>query len=278
MRYVRSSLSIIAAVLILPMSNVCAAPLDAVASALVPHKATYDVNLVATHSGSQIINIRGKMVYEWKPTCDAWATNHQFQLSYEYADAPGMKIVSNFSTYETQDGKNFNFSSRRQRDGELYQDLRGHADIGKSGGKVTFSKPEGLNYELGAGALFPVSHTAELIRRANKGDKFYSAEVYDGSDEDGPVEINTFIGKQVKAKYKDSKTIDASLLDGKAWNIRMAVFPIKDQEEESDYEMNLVFHENGIISDMLIEYDDFSVTQKLQSLEKIKAVSCDNGQ
>jgi hypothetical protein len=38
--------------------------------------------------------------------------------------------------------------------------------------------------------------------------------------------------------------------------------------------MSLVFHENGLISDMLIEYDDFSVTQKLVALEKVDAASC----
>ena len=54
----------------------------------------------------------------------------------------------------------------------------------------------------------------------------------------------------------------------------MAVFPVKDREEESDYEMSMNFHENGIISDMLIEYDDFSVKQKLVALEKIPAESC----
>jgi hypothetical protein len=30
-------------------------------------------------------------------------------------------------------------------------------------------------------------------------------------------------------------------------------------------------HENGVISDMLIEYDDFSVTQKLIALEPVKS-------
>jgi len=43
---------------------------------------------------------------------------------------------------------------------------------------------------------------------------------------------------------------------------------------EADYEMDVIFHENGIISDMFIEYKDFSVTQKLVALEKIKKENC----
>ena len=131
--------------------------------------------------------------------------------------------------------------------------------------------PENVKYDLAKGTLFPMAHTIELIRRAEEGDKFFSAQIFDGSDEEGPIEINSFIGKSIKPEaglLKNAK-IDKSMLDGKAWNVRMAVFPVKDREEESDYEMTMSFHENGVISDMLIDYDDFSVKQKLIALQKI---------
>lgn len=255
-----------------------AAPFDEIAKGLAPHKAVYDISLVATHSGSQVINISGKMSYEWKPSCEAYVTDHHFTLFYEYADGPGMRIASDFSTYESLDGKTFDFSSRRKRDGELYQDIRGHADLSGKDKKAVFTSPKGLTFDLGEGMLFPMGHTIELLRKANEGQKIYSGRVFDGSDEEGPIEINSIIGGRTKllAAPKGDK-IDGKLLSGKSWNVRMAVFPEKDQEEESDYEMSMVFHQNGIISDMLIEYDDFSVTQKLISLEKIPADSCGSG-
>jgi hypothetical protein len=249
---------------------------DAVVKGLTPHKALYDIDLVATHSGSQILNISGQMSYEWKPDCDGWLTDHKFKLHYEYADSPGMRIASDFSTYESFDGKSFNYTSRRSRDGDMYQEILGHADLTGKGGKAVYRMPEGVKYDLTTGTLFPMGHTVELIKHAEKGDKFYSAQIFDGSDEEGPIEINSFIGKTTEAKSVlfENKKIDKDLLSGKAWNIRMAVFPVKDKEEESDYEMSMNFHENGIISDMLIEYDDFSVKQKLVALEKIPAESC----
>lgn len=263
--------------LMFAVSPAQAAAPDAIASGLAPHKALYDIKLVATHSGSQILNISGHMSYEWKPTCDAFLTDHHFKLFYEYADAPGMRITSDFSTYETADGGRFDYSSRRQRDGEMYQEIRGRANVDQEGGKADYSMPEKISYDLRKGALFPIGHTMELIRHAKEGKKFYNAEVFDGSDEEGPIEISAFIGKPAdaaKSVVKNAK-IDDSLLKGKAWNVRMAVFPVKDQEEESDYEMSMVFLENGIISDMLIEYDDFSVRQRLVALQRIPADSCD---
>lgn len=245
--------------------------------ALVPHKALYDINLVATRSGSQIVNISGQMFYEWHPTCEAWVTDHRFSLFYEYADSPGMRINSDFTTYETFDGTEFNYSARRSRDGELYEELRGRAEIGNKAGEAIFSMPEGLTYAMPKDAVFPMIHTARMVEKASANQKFFRAVVFDGSDKDGPVEINTFIGKEVNPMniVKANEELDMSLINSKAWKARMAVFPIESQEEFADYEMSLVFHENGLISDMLIEYDDFSVTQELVALEKLDVASCE---
>lgn len=238
------------------------------------HRAIYDLDMVATRSGAQVIDIHGKMYYEWGPSCDAWVTNHRFNLVYEYADSPGMRISSDFTTYETKDSQNLNFSSRRKRDGKLYEDLRGHGNAGAK--EVIFTSPADLKFDLPQGVMFPTAHTLRVIEEAHKGTRFFSATVFDGSDEEGPIEINTFIGAKTNPMkaITPSKNLDMALLNTPAWNVRMAVFPLNSEEEKSDYEMSMVFHENGIISDMTIDYDDFSVHQSLVSLEKIDSDEC----
>ncbi|PZO86827.1 MAG: DUF1849 domain-containing protein [Micavibrio aeruginosavorus] len=267
-------------VTILTFAAVLCAGAQAHAAGLVPHKALYSIDLIATHNGSQITNIGGKMLYETRQDCEAWITDHHFDLFYEYAESPGMRITSDFSTYESNDGKKLNFTSRRSRDGEMYQEIRGSAETGAKLSQVTYTMPDGLKQTLTQDTVFPTAHTMELIRSAQKGDKFYTANVFDGSDEEGPIEINSFIGKQVEPQAKPVKDkagkIDTALTDNKAWNVRMAVFPSADKSEESDYEMSMVFHENGVISDMVIDYDDFTVRQKLIALEKLPAASCGN--
>ncbi len=251
--------------------------LHAAGSTLVPHKALYDIDLVATRSGSQIVNISGRMFYEWTPDCEAWTTTHRFDLNYEYADSPAMHIQSDFSTYELFDGSALNFTSRRRRDGDMYQELRGQAEMEQGEeGEAVFTMPEGIAFDLTPGTMFPMDHTLELIDRARGGDKFFTATVFDGSDEEGPIEINSFIGSKANAlaQITPSKDIDMSLVNTPAWNVRMAVFPVLSDEEIADYEMDMVFHENGVISDMLIEYDNFSVTQKLIALEKTRNDGC----
>lgn len=258
-----------------------AQPLPGELEKLAAHKAIYDVRLATRTSDSQVLNISGKMYFEWKPGCDAWTTDHRFNLDYEYADSPPMKVSSDFSTYEPFDGKSLNFTARRSRDGALFQELRGKAEIGTNGaGEAVYTMPEDLAFDLPKGILFPSGHTIALLKAIHDGKKFLSATTFDGSDEDGPVEINTFVGKETPApaQIDAAPEIDAALLKTKSWTIRMAFFPLSQPDAGADYEMTARFHENGIITDMDVEYHDFSVTQKLVALESVKTKACDEKQ
>jgi hypothetical protein len=211
------------------------------------------------------------MMYEWESGCQGWTSNHKFDLIYEYADSPPMRITSDFSTYEPFDGGNFNFVAQRKRDGELFEELRGDATLkGDGAGEISFRVPPDVTYELPAGSLFPMQHTLAVHENIRAGKKFFNATIFDGSDQDGPVEINAFIGgKELDGAKVAPKgdMIDATLLDTKAQEVRLAFFPLSNQEAGAEYEMSLIFHDNGIISDMNVDYDDFSVTQKLVALE-----------
>lgn len=273
------------AVIFIFMAVFCAAPAAwaasshmAIAKKMVPHKALYDINMVSKSSGSQIVNISGQMFYEWRTGCDAWTTDHRFNLYYEYADSSPIRITSDFSTYETFDGKSFNFTSRRKRNGELYQEIRGSATISQNdGGEAVYTMPDGLAFNLKEGTLFPMIHSLAVLKKAEEGEKFYNATIFDGSDEEGPVQVSAFISKEVDVNknLKFPEEVDGSLLDSKAWKIRMAFFPLLEPTADAEYEMDIILHENGIISDMLVEYRDFAVTQKLAALEKLETEVCD---
>lgn len=245
---------------------------------LIPHKALYDIQLSSRKNSAQIANIRGKMVYEWQPSCDAWVSSHHFDLTYEYPEAPAMRVTSNFSAHESFDGKDFNFTSQRKRNGMLFEELRGKASVepSQAEGSAVYTMPEDLVFDLPGGTLFPMAHTIDVLDKIRAGKKFYTATIFDGSDQDGPVEINTFIGRDIPAKKKgwmpENENLDPALLRAKGWNVRLAFFPLSEYSEESDYEMSLIFHENGVISTMDIEYDNFSITQKLVALEILSDV------
>lgn len=241
----------------------------------VPHKALYAVKLQHAKSGSQIANIEGQMYYEWNYDCNAWSSKHRFNVLYEYTDSPAMRISSDFSNFEAFDGATLDYNVQRKQNGQQYEEIRGHANaFPKIAGEAIYNVPRGLLQTLPAGTLYPMAHTVKVVEQAKAGKTFMNAIVFDGSDDKGPVEINAFIGKSVKGNenfedIKDNPAFDHTLLNGAANQVQLAFFPQDKSEEESDYEMNLTMHHNSIISDMVINYDDFSVSQTLIAIEKI---------
>jgi len=241
---------------------------------MLAHKALYDIKLSTKKSSSNISNISGKMFYEWQPSCDAWISNHRFDMLYEYAQSPSVRVTSDFSTYESFDGKSFNFTLQRKRGGMVFEEVRGSANAGEKDypDEVIYSIPKELVFNLPEGTLFPTAHTLAVLDKIKAGDKFYKATIFDGSDAKGPVDINSLILSNEAAYIPaigNNKHINKDLIKAKGWNMRLAFFPLNDFEITPDYEMSMVFHENGVISDMDVDYGDFSVTQKLIAIEPL---------
>lgn len=244
----------------------------------VPHKALYEIRLSSRRSNANVSDIKGQMAYEWTSSCDAWITAHRFDITYNYLEAPPMRLTSEFSTHESFDGNSFNFSSQRKHDDQVIEEIRGVANHseGEGDARAIYSIPKELAFDLPDNTLFPMAHTMDLLRALKDGQRFHNKTLFDGSDEDGPVAVNSFVGKKSAPVTEESITenMDMALLAAQGWRVRLAFFPLHEFETTSDYEMSAIFHENGVISDMEIEYKDFSITQKLIALEPLSN-TCD---
>ncbi len=241
---------------------------------LASHKAIYDIRLVSSKNGSPVLDVRGKMLYMIKKSCDGYISDHKFNLNYEYSGSPPVQVETKFTSFEGLDGKVLNFSSNRLSNGEIDQELRGRARLSDDGkDDAVYSIPDDLSFHLDATTLFPAAHTVRLIEAAARGDKIFKATVFDGSDDQGPVDINAFIGK--KMSVDQNSKLDKSLTGVGGWSMRLAVFPKQgDDQDISDYEMTMELLENGVIKNMKVDYHDFSVSQKLVAIEPIKAEEC----
>lgn len=257
---------------------------------MVSHKAIYDFRMLGISSGNGgLSDIRGSMFYEQADACDGWTTDHRFTSEYFYPERPALLNVSQYSAWEAKDASLFQFNSERQENGNPGEQLRGAVEPHEgSGVKAAFSRPPELSFDLPAGYYLPVQHTSEMIRRARKGEKIFHAVLFDGTDAEGPVEVNAIITKALSADElaalskdasgKPGSRIDASLLAAPAWRVRMAVFPLypKDGQDNAtpSYEMDMVLHDNGVVSDAVVDYRQFKLAQRLTALEKLPPPAC----
>jgi hypothetical protein len=244
---------------------------------LSPHKAHYELEMISRKNGNPIVNVTGSLIFELKNDCEAWISTHQLDITYHYAESPPIHLASELVTYEPFDGTSLDYNARRFRDDELVEEVRGHADMNPKtlSGKATYSLPEEKTYDL-VNTSLPMQHTIKLRDAMKSGKRIYSQVVFDGSEGNGPLEINAVIGKKVNPRryFTNHDDLEWSLLDNVAHHIRLAFFPDDSQLESPEYEMTALLHENGIISDLIVDYPDLSIHQIMTNLETVEDVAC----
>lgn len=255
--------------------------IDIPAPDLVPHKAIYDISMSSTKTSSGITGISGEMIYERNDVCQGWAVRQNIHMRVATTDGNETNFLSDESSYESKDGKNYRFNVKHHENGKLTETYRGTAILGPDGGNVTYSLPEDKKtLTLDKGEIFPSAHMALMLMNAQKGEKFFNTRVFDGAEEEGHDDVSVFIGKPLDqaAKFKDTKNTfkNNALLQGKAWSVRYVSYKPQDQGSQPDYQMDLLLFDNGISDNIRIDYEDFAIKAVLKKLETLPAKKCSN--
>lgn len=244
---------------------------------IAPHRAIYKMALASVKNGSNITGVNGKMLFEWSDVCDGWAVQQHLQLHFSYAEGDESNVTSTVVSWESKDGKRYNFNVRRVSDGKETDIFRGKAVMEKDGGLVTYSAPKDKTMKLTTDTIFPSAHTSVIIEKAEAGEKLFTRRVFDGSDEAGSNDISAFIGPEqahVETTEMNPKLKNNPLLVQPLWPVRMAFYKLDTETGEPDYEMNLNLLANGVARDMMLDYGDFAVSGVLTNIEPLPPSDC----
>src|SRR5260370_1160998 len=141
-----------------------------------------------------------------------------------------------------------------------------------SGGAADFDKPEGKNFKLPPGVLFPSAHTVYLLDKAKAGENFVSRHVFDGATAEGAVLVSAVIGAKVEPDAEAAKK--SPLLNRPGWRVRLAFFPADPKAEKPDYELGMLLLDNGVSHDMVIDYGDYAIRAQLHDIEALPEPGC----
>jgi hypothetical protein len=244
------------------------------AADIMPHRALYTMSLGKAGGDAGVTGASGTMAYQWGETCDGWTVEQRYRLKMGYAESADVAIASNFVTWEAKDGLHYRFNQKEARNGADNEELRGTAKLdgpGK-GGTAEFEKPEGKNFELPPGALFPSAHTIFLIDKAKAGETFISRHIFDGATVENAVLVSAVIGPKVEPDAEAAK--QSPLLNRPGWRVRLAFFPADPKAEKPDYELGMLLLDNGVSRDMVIDYGDYAIRAKLDDIEALPRPGC----
>ncbi len=250
-----------------------AEPLAATTVAIAPHKATYLLTLGTTSAGSPVSDVNGRMSFAWQDACDGWTVEQRFEVTFTYTEGQTVEMSTSYVTWEAKDGESYRFNVRKMVNGQLDEELRGDATLdGLKGGVARYTRPEEKRVDLPAGTMFPSAHTILLLSLAEQGETFFSRYIFDGSEAAGAAGVSAVMGRRKPLEGLETKSPELKRPD--AWPVHLAFFPADQQEYLPDYETALTLLDNGIVQGMVIDYGDFKVTAKLDSLEAAPKPPC----
>jgi hypothetical protein len=244
---------------------------------LAPHRAAYVLSLGTAKTGG-IVAIDGAMTVDWQESCEGWTMSQRMRFRVSDADGDTVDNDVSFSSWESRDSDSYRFTMRTLNDGETIEELRGRATLagrGK-GGRATFTEPAEEVIELPPGTLFPTLHTLLLIDEARAGRRSWSRPVFDGATIDGAMEVNAVIGATLDpGAAEPGPGIAAQLLAAPSWRVRLAFFRIDDQTgSEPEYETEFRLYANGVGTDFVFDYAEFSIRGRLERLEALPRPRC----
>lgn len=252
---------------------------------LAPHQAVYEISLERASTASGITEMSGRMVYEIAGgTCSGYTQNMRFVT--RVIDRNGNAVVNDLrtSSWEAAAGDKLRFNLSQYRGSELTETTEGEADREKSGSgiDIELSKPAARALQMEGKVYFPVQHSIALLKAAREGRRQFPAKLYDGSEQGETVyETNSFIGNElskdaVLSGFPEQFRRDSGFNELPAWPVAISYYEPEARgiDAPPSYELAFRFHENGVSSNLLIDYGDFAIRGQLTDLKMLEAEEC----
>jgi len=271
-----------------------AAQAETIASPVVfaAHRAIYELSIDSSTPGSGVAAVTGRIVYELSGSaCEGYTQNMRFVTVTSNSEGSGQTTDLRTSSWEQVPAQKLRFSSSTYSNDQLAEQARGTAQRPslQDAPEVDLAKPEKKLFNIGSTVYFPMQHSAALIQAARTGQKQFTADLYDGSESGSKVYMTSAL---IGNKLEPGKGAVTALAGQKAemalgavasWPVSISYFaktgdaPVKHKDELPLYEMSYRFHENGVTSNLRLDYGEYAMRGELKELTFLEPSSCPAG-
>ncbi len=250
-----------------------AALMPATAAALRPHEAVYDLTL--DRSDSDISGAQGRIALQLKQdACEALSLDYRFLVRFQQETETTMTDQRTLSR-ETVKGDRFEFETRSTIDGAEQETVQGKAENGPGGTHIAYEKPVAREVEIEL-ATFPLHHTAQIIEKAQMGQRIFETRLFDGDNEaDKGLTTTALIAPFVeKPADKPSEAVATQLAGLRSWLIIESYYN-KDSDKDGMpiFETRYRLYENGVSDDLKLDFGSYALKGHLSHLSLMDA-SC----
>ena len=243
---------------------------------LVPHRAVYDLRLgdQAAQMSDSPMAMSGRMVFEFTgAACEGYTVNFRFVM--EMVDGDDMTVVTDLrtSTFEDGAGDSFQFLSQTFTNQVLTEEVKGSAERTGDGLQVKLVTPEDKALTFGTEVIFPTVQLIQIIEAAEAGETLMQRDLFDGSETGDKIyRTTTVIGPEKTGKPEGTA---ASIGDLRRWPVSVAYFNASEGGDLTpEYAISFDLWENGVSTDLQMDYGDFQLEGTLASYERLPDVTC----
>lgn len=241
---------------------------------LAAHEATYNMSLLSVDQESQMAGIKGKTSFTIRRDCDGWKSSENYVLEFDYQSGETAIMASHFSSWEELAGQLYSFEVHEGSTFEDEKKFNGYANLPPVAERAEafFSMQPDTAMPLPDKVFFPVAHTRELLDKAERGGKLFSAHVFFGAEPDRALKrTSSVIGARQAVENEDRL---GQLSAKNYYPIQIAYFDPNSSEANPEYEITFHMLPNGVVSYYEVDYGTFSIDAKLVDAKPLPQPNC----
>ncbi len=276
-------LAVIAAVVLVAPPGKAGVQASAPGADFRPHRAVYDITFDHATPGSGVADMSGRMVYEMTGSrCGGYSQSMRFVT--RMTNQEGVVQVNDLRTASFEDiaRHHLRFSSSQYENQKLSEAAQGIAGPGKGATftEVKLTKPARKTVKLPSDIYFPIQHSLALMDAARAGKSVFLANLYDGSDKGEKFyETNAVIGARSlpgTVSVPNNVPNAGELAKLASWPIAIGYFEPGPAQTDTipSYELSFRFYENGVSTNLYIDYGDFAIRGELKELTFLEEKKC----
>jgi hypothetical protein len=230
---------------------------------LAAHHAVYELTLGAGRGG--IVAASGHMTYDVIDACSAWAVQQRLELEVASNDGSVSRSISDYTTWESKDGRTLRFRLHETTDGETTTDLAGEARLDRPGGPgmAVYTRPKPARIALPQGTTFPMAQNRVIIAAAEAGKRVISMPLFDGTSPDGAQDSTVALATW----GTPSNTTWPALKPLKSGRVHIGFFDRTPTAMQPSMQIGMRYFSNGVADGITMDFGDFLMDGRLVTFE-----------
>ncbi len=243
---------------------------------MAPHRAIYDFTMGSSEGQKGPSAATGQIAYEMRgDPCTGYSVN--FRQSTEVTPTEGDVRSADVrsATFEDANHKTFRFRYDTYSDGQIVKTVEGKAERSDGGVSINITKPVTEKVDLGVEVTFPVHQTFRTLAAAMAGKSVLEMKTYDASDDGKKIYHSLQVISAPLSKPAGDLTANVpAMKDMKRWRIVASNFNLQNIDAPPLYVLKFDMWENGVSSNVTIDYGSFTLVGKMSKLEMFPVKPC----